>query len=72
MQVGSSVLEDYQVELAKALGVGDQVDCCDLPPRDGEAKYDPRLSARSPHGSHDSVHERRPGDPGMSCEPSIR
>jgi hypothetical protein len=25
VQVGSSVLEDYQVELAKALGVGDQV-----------------------------------------------
>jgi len=68
VQVGSSVLEDYQVELVNALGVGDQVDCCDLPSCDAEGKHDPRLSARSPHGSHDPVHERRLGEPGASCE----
>jgi hypothetical protein len=35
-----SVVEDRQVELAKALGVGDQVDLDDLPARDREAEYD--------------------------------
>jgi hypothetical protein len=35
-QVGSSVVEDRQVELAEALGVGDHVDLDDLTARDRE------------------------------------
>jgi tRNA-Thr(GGU) m(6)t(6)A37 methyltransferase TsaA len=54
-RVGSSAVED-QVELAKALGVGDQVDCGDLPARDREAEYDARLSPWSPHGSRRQRH----------------
>jgi len=62
--VGSSVAEDRQVELAKALGVGEQVDGDDLSGRDREAKYHPRLSARSPYESHSFIHQRR------LCSPS--
>jgi hypothetical protein len=43
--VGSSVAQDHQVKLAKALGVGKQVDCDDFPARDREAEDDTRLSA---------------------------
>src|SRR2546425_4929585 len=38
--VGSSVVEDRQVELVEALGVGEYVDCDDLPARDREAEDD--------------------------------
>jgi hypothetical protein len=41
-------LEDRYVEMAKALGVGDQVDCDDLPACNREAEYDTRPSPRSP------------------------
>jgi hypothetical protein len=47
----ASIVEDHQVELAKALGVGDQVDLDHLPVTDDEAEDDPRPSARSPHRS---------------------
>jgi hypothetical protein len=59
-----SVAEDRQVELAKALGVGEYLDFDDLPARDREAKDDSRPSTRSPHGSHGSVHQRHSCGPG--------
>jgi hypothetical protein len=40
-----SVVKDRQVELAKALGVGEHVDFDDLPARNREAEYDTRSSA---------------------------
>jgi hypothetical protein len=58
------LLSNRQVELAKALGVGYQVDSDDLPARKREAEYDTRLSARSPHESRGSIHERRLCGPG--------
>lgn len=54
--------------MAKALGVGDQVDSDDLPACDREAEHNTRSSARSPHGSHSSVHQRRLGEPGTPRE----
>jgi hypothetical protein len=66
--VGSSVVEDRQVKLAKALGVGEYVDFDDLPAHDREAEYDTRPSAWSPHGSRGSVHKRRLCGPGMPRE----
>ena len=68
------VVQDRQVELAKALGVGEHVDFDDLPARNREAEYDTRPSAWSPHGAHRSVHERRlcgPGTPLNGSQVSI-
>src|SRR5215472_9573489 len=48
---GSSAVEDHQVELLEARGVGDQLDSDNLSMPDGEAEYDAQPSARSPHGA---------------------
>jgi hypothetical protein len=45
--------------MAKALRVGNQIDCGDLPMRNREAEYDSWLSARSPRESRGSIHEGR-------------
>jgi len=55
--VGSSVVEDHEVELPEALGVGEEVDFDDLPARNRKAEYHTRLSARSPHSSRGAVDE---------------
>ena len=60
--VGSSVVEDRQVELAKARGVGDHVDLDDLPVREREPEDPKQPSSWSHDGSDRPVHERR------SCE----
>jgi hypothetical protein len=44
MYVCSSVVEDRQFELAKALGVGDHVDLDDLPEHDREAECCPSVT----------------------------
>src|SRR3989337_1845695 len=67
-QAGLSVLEEHQVDLAKALGVGDQVDFEDLPASNREAEYYARSSNRNPYGSHDSVHKCRFGEAGTPCD----
>src|SRR5829696_4139856 len=54
-----SVVEDRQVELAEALGVGEDVDLDDLPPPDREAHDRKRPSTRSHDDSYGSVHERQ-------------
>ena len=56
---GLSVVKDRQVELAEALGVGEDVDCRDLSVRDREAEYGTRLSVWRPHRAGDTIHERR-------------
>jgi len=67
-RVGSSVVEECQIELAKALEVGDQVDCDDFLSGDREAEVGRRLAARRPPQRHDSIHERRAGGLGTSRE----
>ncbi len=64
----SSVVEDRQVELAKPLGVSDQVDFGDLPADDREAEHDTRPPAWSPHRSRGTVDEHRLGEPGTPGE----
>src|SRR5215217_167005 len=54
-----SVVEDRQVELAEARGVGEDIDLDDLPPPDREAHDRKRPSTRSHDDSRGSVHERR-------------
>ncbi len=61
-----SVGEDRQVELVERRLVGDQIDGDDLPAHDREVENDAWLPARSPHGSHGSIHQRRLCDPGAS------
>jgi len=43
------VLENGEIELAKALGIRDQVDLDDLPSGDREPEDDPRPSTLGPH-----------------------
>ncbi len=64
----ASVVEDRQIELAEACGVGEYVDFDDLPARDREAEYDTRSSAGSPHGPSGSVHECQLSGPGTPQE----
>ena len=64
--VCSSVVEDRQFELAKALGVGDHVDLDDLPACDREAECPKQPSTRSHDNSHRPVHKRRSCEPGMA------
>jgi hypothetical protein len=59
----SPAVENIQVELAEAWGVGDQVDLDDLPARYFEAEDDAWSSARRPYGSSGSVHERWSREP---------
>lgn len=54
-----SVVEHHQVEAAKTLGVGDEVDGDDPPAGNRKAEHDTRPCAGSPHESRGSVHERR-------------
>lgn len=54
-----SVVEHHQVEAAKTLGVGDEVDGDDPPAGNRKAEDDTRPCAGSPHESRGSVHERR-------------
>src|SRR6059058_6095402 len=56
------VVEDRQVNLAEARGVGDHVDLDDLPTREREVEYPKQPSTRSHDDSYSTVHERR------SCE----
>ena len=53
------VVEDREVELAEALGVGEHVDFDDPPARDREAECDTRPSARRPHQPRRAIHKRR-------------
>src|SRR5215207_7628051 len=59
-----SVVEDRQIELAEARGVGDRVDLDDLPIPDREAEYHKEPSTRSHDDSRGSVDERRSCGPG--------
>jgi hypothetical protein len=45
--VGVSVVDDGQLELGNAIGVGDRVDRDNLPARDREAEYHEEPSTRS-------------------------
>ena len=66
-QAGSSVVEHARVEVAEAVGVGEDVDGDDLPAGDREAHDRHRLSMRCGDDSGDSVHHprlRAVGDPG--------
>src|SRR5687767_8535198 len=65
---GASVVQDRHVELAKALGVGDQVYFDDLPAPDRDAEHDGRPSALSPHEPRGPVHQRGLGGPGTPRE----
>jgi hypothetical protein len=60
----ASVVEDRQIELAEALGVGNHVDLDDLPAAGGEAENHKEPSTRSDGDSHGSVDERRSCGPG--------
>jgi hypothetical protein len=57
-QVGSSVVEDCQVDPTKALGVGNHVDFDDACPRDREAETTPRRPCGATTTPHGSVQER--------------
>src|SRR5205823_705474 len=59
-------VEDRQLELTQALGIGDYVDLGDLVARDREAQHHHELSTRSHEQSHGSVDERRPRGTGAS------
>jgi uncharacterized protein YbjT (DUF2867 family) len=60
----ASVVEEGQIELVNALGVGDRADLDDLPATDREAEYHKEPSTRSHDDSHRSVDERRSCGPG--------
>jgi hypothetical protein len=64
----ASVVEEGQIELVNALGVGDRVDLDDLPATDREAEYHKEPSTRSHHDSHRSVDERRSCSPGTPLD----
>src|SRR6266545_3825113 len=63
-----SVVEDRQIELAQACGVGEDVDLDDLPFRHREAHDRKRLSTCDDDQSRGSVHQRRMGEPGPPRE----
>src|SRR6266567_70976 len=66
MLARSSVVENCQVKLEKALRIGEHIDCDDLLAYGCEVEDDARLSARSPHKSNRPVYERQfccPGTP---------
>jgi hypothetical protein len=44
---GSSIIEDHQIETAKSLGVGDQLDSYDFPALDRESEHDARPGAHT-------------------------
>jgi hypothetical protein len=66
--VGLSVIEDRQVKLAQAGGVGYRVDLDDLPVCERESEYPEQPSTRSHDDSGRAVHERRLCEPGTPRE----
>ena len=65
-RVGSSVVQDRQVELAKTLGVGDHVDLDDLPACDREIEDEEQPTMPGHDESYGSVHESRSRSLGTS------
>jgi len=64
----SSAVEDRQIETAKTVGVGNEVDFDDLPACNGEFEDDTRLSAHGPHSSCSAIDQRQFRRPGASRE----
>ena len=64
----SLVVQDRQVELAEACGVGDHVDLGDLAARDREIEYEEQPTMPGHDDSYGSVHEGRSRSLGTSRE----
>jgi hypothetical protein len=64
----ASAVEEGQVQLVEALGIGDRVDLDDLAVPDLEVQYHKEPSTRGHDDTHGAVHERRTRGPGTSYE----
>ena len=56
---GSLVVQDCQIELAQARGIGDRLDLGDLAVPDGETQDEEQVPTRRHDERHGSVHESR-------------
>jgi len=56
---GSLVVQDCQIELAQARGIGDRLDLSDLAVPDGETQDEEQVPTRRHDERHGSVHESR-------------
>jgi hypothetical protein len=64
----ASAVEEGQVQLVEALGIGDRVDLDDLTAPDLEVQYHKEPSTRGHDDPHGAVHEHRSRGPGASYE----
>ena len=62
----ASAVEEGQVQLVEALGIGDRVDLDDLAAPDLEVQHHKEPSTRSHYDPHGAVDERRSRGPGAS------